>query len=97
LAVASVAHPEENPLSSSNAITQANLRYTKSEQNPSVSYGCEYVLVVTDDQQAQQSSSGIFANAQNTIINGGSFIVGSLHVCDFITNSSIELCQYPPC
>ena len=38
LAVASVAHPEENSLSSPNVITQANLAYTNSEQNPSVSY-----------------------------------------------------------
>ena len=38
LAVASVAHPEENSLSSPNVITQANLVYTKLEQNPSVSY-----------------------------------------------------------
>ena len=37
LAVASVAHLEENSLSSPNVITQANLVYTNSEQNPSVS------------------------------------------------------------
>ena len=38
LAVASVAHPEENLLSSPNVVAQANLVYTKSELNPSVSY-----------------------------------------------------------
>ena len=38
LAVTSVAHPEEDSLSSSNFEAQANLVYTKSEQNPSVSY-----------------------------------------------------------
>ena len=38
LAVASVARPDENSLSSPNAVMQANLRYTNPEQNPSVSY-----------------------------------------------------------
>ena len=38
LAVASVAHPEENLLSSPNVVAQASLVYKKSEQNPSVSY-----------------------------------------------------------
>ena len=38
LAVASVAHPEESSFSSPNVVAQANLVYTKSEQNPSVSY-----------------------------------------------------------
>ena len=38
LAVASVAQPEENSLASPNVIAQANLVYTKSEQNPSVSF-----------------------------------------------------------
>ena len=39
LAVASVAHPEENSLSFPNAaIRQADLRYTNPEQIPSVSY-----------------------------------------------------------
>ena len=44
---------------------------------------------VTDDQQAQQSSLGFFANAQNTLITGGSFIVGlavSVIYTDFSTN-----------
>ena len=48
LAVASVAHPEENSFSSPNVTTQADLVYTKSEQNPSVSYLFKYVLTVTD-------------------------------------------------
>ena len=38
LAVASVAHSEENSLSFPNVITQADLVDTKSEQIPSVSY-----------------------------------------------------------
>ena len=38
LVVASVAHPEEILHSSPNAITQANMRYTKPEQNSSVNY-----------------------------------------------------------
>ena len=38
LAVSSVAHPEENSLSSPSVIAQADLVYTNSEQNPSVSY-----------------------------------------------------------
>ena len=49
LAVTSVPHPEEDSLSSSNFEAQANLVYTKSEQNPSVSYQYRYVLAVTDD------------------------------------------------
>ena len=38
LAVAPVTHPEENSLSAPNVATQANLMYTKSKQNLSVSY-----------------------------------------------------------
>ena len=49
LAVASLAHPEEYLLSSPNVVAQANLVYTKSELNPSVSYYYRYVLAVTDD------------------------------------------------
>ena len=71
LAIASVAHPEENPLSS-----------------PNVSYWYKYVLAVTDIWQAQESTSGIFAKAQNVCITGGSFTVVSLccWVYDFGTN-----------
>ena len=89
LAVASVAHPEENSLSFPNVITQADLEYTKLELNPSVSYLYKYVLAVTDDWQTQQSTSGIFTNAQNTRITGGAFTVVSLCrlVYDFSTNS----------
>ena len=72
--VASVANPEENSLSP-NAMAHANLRYTEPQQNFSVSYRYKYVLAVTNDQQAQQSVSGFFANAQNTLITGGSFTV----------------------
>ena len=87
LAVASVAHPEENSLSSPNLLAQANLR---TEQNPSVSYYYKYVLAVTDDWHNQQSTSGIFTNAQNTCITGGSFTVVSLCCCvyDFGTDST---------
>ena len=48
LAVASVAQPKENSLSSPNVITQADLVHTRSEQIPSVSYLFKYVLTVTD-------------------------------------------------
>ena len=48
LAVASIAHPKENSLSSPNVITQADMVYTRSEQIPSVSYLSKYVLTVTD-------------------------------------------------
>ena len=56
----------------------------RSEQNPSVSYRYKYVVAVTDDQQAQQSMSGIFANAQNILITGGTIVsldckVGLMH------------------
>ena len=90
LAVASVAHPKENSLSSPNVITQADLVYTKSEQNPSVSYLFKYVFAVTDDWQTQQSTSGIFTNAQNIRITGGTFTVISLRcrVYDFSTDSA---------
>ena len=89
-AVASVAHPEKNSLSSSNIMTQANLVYTNSEQDPSVSYWYNYVLAVTDVWQAQRSTSGILANAQNVGITGGTFTVVSLRCCvyNFDINST---------
>ena len=82
MAVASVAHREGISVSSPNAIAQAKLK--RSEQNPSVSYRYKYVVAVTDDQQAQQSLSGIFANAQNVLITGGTVVslgckVGVIH------------------
>ena len=76
MAVASVAHREEISLSSPNAVAQAKVR--RAEENSSVSYGYKYVLAVTDGQQAQQSTSGIFANAQNVLITGGTIIVSLL-------------------
>ena len=99
MAVDSVAHPEENLLSSPNAIAQANLR--SSQQNSSVSYRYKYVLAVADDQQAQQSMSGVFANAQNTLITGGSFVVSFVVVVSVIFvlilfTEQLE-CQYSPC
>ena len=81
LTVASVAYPKENSLSSPNVITQADLVYTKSEQIPSVSYLFKYVFAITDYWQTQQSTSGIFTNAQNTRVTGGTFTVVSLCYC----------------
>ena len=78
LAVASLAHPEENSLSFPNVIPPADFVYVKLEQNPSVSYLYKYVLAVTNDWQAQQSKSGIFTNAQKPRITGGTFTVVSL-------------------
>ena len=49
LAVASIAQPKDNSLSSPNVITQADLVHTRSEQIPSVSYLFKYVSAVTDD------------------------------------------------
>ena len=77
LAVASVAHPEGTPLSSPNVVAQGDLVYTKSERNPYVSYQYQYIFAVTDDSHAQESTSGILTNAQNTRITGGSFTVVS--------------------
>ena len=82
MVVASVTHPEINSLFSSDAAVEGSLRYTKLEQNPSVSYIYKYVLAVTNDQQAQQSSSGILANAQNILITGGTFIVSLIFEVD---------------
>ena len=73
MAVASLAHREEISLSSPNALAQA--KATRSEQNSSVSYGYKYVMAVAKDQQIQQSMSGIFANAENVLITGGTFVV----------------------
>ena len=84
MAVASVAHREDISLASPNAKAQADLRI--SEQNPSVSYKCKYVVAVTDDQevqQAQQSLSGVFANARNVLITGGTIVgLSCSYVCD---------------
>ena len=44
LAVASAAHLEEISLSSRNAVMQADSRYTKAEQDSSVSYRYKFVL-----------------------------------------------------
>jgi hypothetical protein len=65
-----------------------NISTLKPEQNFSVSTDTNMFLVVINDQQAQQSRSGFSANAQNTLITGGSFTV-SLHcsVSDFGTKS----------
>ena len=87
MAVASVAHREETSLSSPSAEAQANLR--RSEQSFSVSYKYKYDVAVTDDQQAQQQSMlGVFANAQNVLITGGTFVrLCCSHDYDFHTYS----------
>ena len=76
-----VAHRGEISLSSPspNAVAQSN--FQRPEQNPSVSNGFKHVVAITDDQQAQQSMSGIFANPQNVLINGGTFIVSLCYSC----------------
>ena len=58
-----------------------------------------FFFASTDDQQAQQSLSGFFANAQNTLITGGSFIVSFVVVVSikFPLNLFTEQCQYFPC
>ena len=52
------------------------------------------LLVVTDDQQAQQSGSCFFPNAQRFIVNGGSFIVSLCCrcVCDLVPILGTEQC-----
>ena len=83
LAVASVAHREEISLSSPNANLKAQANLRRSEQNPSVSYRYKYVTAVTDDQQAQESMSGVFANARNVLITGGTIVgLSCSYVCD---------------
>ena len=79
LAITSVARREEISLSSPNVIAQAN-----SEPNPAVSFGY-YVLAITNEQQAEQAISGIFANAQNVLITGGTIIVSLVVVAYVIS------------
>ena len=54
------------------AITQTS---TESEQNFSVSCLNRMLLAFTDDCSIQDSGSGFFANAQNILITGGTFVV----------------------
>ena len=58
-----------------------------------------FFFASTDDQQAQQSMSGFFANAQNTLITGGSFVVSFVVVVsvNFALILFTEQCQYSPC
>ena len=87
LSVVSVAHREENLLSP-NVVTQANSVYTKLEQDSSVSCWYNYVLAVTDVWQAEQSMLGVFANARNVLITGGTIVrLCFSYVCDFYTYS----------
>ena len=51
---------------------------TESEQNLSVSCLNRLPLVFTDNCWNQGSGSGFFANAQNIVINDGTFVVVSL-------------------
>ena len=57
-------------------------------------------MAVTDDQgvqQAQQSLSGVFANARNVLITGGTIVsLGCSYVCDFGTYSFYEQNVFPP-
>jgi hypothetical protein len=77
LAVAPVAHPEGTSLLSSDATMQAkaNLGSTELEKNSSVN--CLHIVfsAFADDRQAQQPVLGMFTNAQNTVIAGGTFSV----------------------
>ncbi|KAF8804460.1 hypothetical protein BYT27DRAFT_7193934 [Phlegmacium glaucopus] len=77
LAVAPVAHPEgKSP--SPGAVMQANLGSIESEQNLSVSCLHNMFSAFAEDQQAQQSALGFFANAQNTLITGSTFNFGNV-------------------
>ena len=55
-------------------------------------------LDVTNNQQAQQSMLGVFANAQNVLVTGGSFTVVSLIVAsvNLVLILCTEQCQYSP-
>jgi hypothetical protein len=48
---------------------------SESEQNLSVSCLNYFPLAFTDNCQIQDSSSGLFANASNILITGGTFVV----------------------
>jgi hypothetical protein len=78
LTVASPAHPQEDSLTSRDAVMQASLR---PEQDPSVSHPIQICSwLCTNDCQSQQSRLGFFENAQNTLIAGGSFTIVSRSV-----------------
>jgi hypothetical protein len=81
LAVAPIAHLEGTSPLSSDATMQANLGSTEWEQNPSVN--CLHIVfsAFADDQQAQQPVLGLFPNAQNTVITGGTFVSLSRRSC----------------
>ena len=75
-----------NPLSpsSSDSIVQAA---TESKKNPSVSCLHYLLFVFVDELQTQVSGLGLFANAQNILINGSTFVSHSrrLHKSSMIT------------
>jgi hypothetical protein len=73
-AVAPVAHPEGTSPSSSDATMQANFGSSELEQNSSVNCFHTIFSAFADDQQAQQPVSGLFPNAQNILITGGTFV-----------------------
>jgi hypothetical protein len=47
---------------------------TELERNPSVSCLHHLFLAFVDDLQTQDSGLGLFPNAQNILINGGTFV-----------------------
>ena len=63
-----------SPLSSSSPDTIMEVS-RESEQIFSVSYLNCLPLAFADNHQIQDSSSGLFANAQNVLITGGTFVV----------------------
>jgi hypothetical protein len=63
------------PLSPS--LTDAIMQVSESEQNLSVNYLNRLPSAFADNHLIQDSGSAIFANAQNVLITGGTF-VGSL-------------------
>ena len=69
----------------------------ESEQNISVSCSNGLLLAFADNSQIQDSDSGLFAYAQNTIITGGTFVVClscRLYKQLLIVHILSEQCQY---
>jgi hypothetical protein len=81
LAITPVTHPDGTLPLSFDTTMQANLRSTELEQNPSVNCLHTTFSAFADDQQALQPVSGMFTNAQNTVIYGGTFVSLSHRSC----------------
>ena len=64
---------------------------TKLERNPSVSCLHHLFSAFVDDLQTKVSGSGIFANAQNMIINGGTFVSHSRRLHKSCINMLLSL------